>query len=135
MFLPELSTREKYLFLELADKIITASEKNSGNRDALILAYEREMGLKNSYDFVGINLETIKSQLTDERAKRIIFLELLSLCMIGQDYLNENDLLNQIIDSLGFDSGYVDECKDWVKRLNEIYAIGRDLISKQRMPS
>lgn len=129
MYLGNLSIKEKYCFLELADKLINADGESKINEQALFTSYSKEMGLKKDYDIQGIDINSILESITNTQSQKIIYLELLALCGIDSDYnIKEKELMQQIATGFGLPQKYVIDCEHWVEEMNNVYRKGHILI-------
>ena len=129
MFLSNLSIKEQYFFLELADKLIHLDGESRVSEQALFSSYITEMGLTKDYEIQGIDTETILNSITTSQIQKIIYIELLALCNIDLDFnIKEKEFMRQIAVGFNLPHAFIINCELWIKEINNCYKKGYSLI-------
>ena len=127
MFLNQIKTDIKYLFLDLCRQMSLVDEVLHHEEKAIMKAYCREMDVPEDYldENEDIALDDILQRLTekaDEPEKKIILLELLGLAKIDGIFdNNEKSLLNYIDDKFRVEPKAVKELEDLLDEYYEVY--------------
>ncbi len=127
MFLNQIKTDIKYLFLDLCQQMSLVDEVLHHEEKAIMKAYCREMDVPEDYldEDEEIALDDILQRLTekaDESEKKIILLELLGLAKIDGTFdNNEKSLLNYIADKFRVEPKAVKELEDLLDEYYEVY--------------
>ena len=123
MYLNELKTEQKELFLDLSVNLAMSDNNFSYVEKNLIKQLCREMNINEKYntdksfDDIINNL----SEICNEREKRIIIIELAGIVMIDNQYSeDEKKLIEDIVST--FDIDYK-EFETLLKVINELYAV------------
>jgi len=129
MFLNQLTTQEKYYFLELAHKIIIADGKIVESEKNLFNAFVKEMELKNEYELTGIDTNIILENISSPKVQKIFFVELLSLSLTD-NHMDENEkmIIMEIKDKFSLSDEYLESAKNWIFEFNDVYKDGLKLI-------
>lgn len=128
MFLKYLSRKEQELFLELCD-IISKSDSDSHEEEKeeiMIREYRFEMDLTESeYIIKGITFEDVIKEIKDisnpENINKIIF-EIIGLIK-ADDRISkqENEYISKIINDLNISSSVIEQMKEIVDEIKEVY--------------
>jgi len=138
MFLKDLNQEEKKRFMELAVRIANADNDFAEEEKTMIQEYNDEMGL--DYDIESVDLDSditeIISQFTGSTSQSInkIFIELIALVMADSKFdETEKTVLEGFMNNYNIPESYLEEVKDWIKRLNTLYTEGIELINQSHV--
>lgn len=133
MLLMQLSTREKFSFLQLAHYLARVDRTCGHREEEVIISYCTEMGIENidSFDIDEFCLEDNLNNYKSQRSQRIILLELMILIHIDNDFhLNEKVIIDKMTEKFGFDSKDIDDYSQWGKSVAMLYQVANIFINE-----
>ncbi len=130
MFLNELKQEQKNAFLEMAHLIANIDGVMVPEEEALLHSYESEMQMeKGSYHVKGISLDNILEEFTDDRSRRIAYVEILALAQVDSNICGqEQTMINEIEKAFAIEAQDKERFLSWLERVNQIYAEGSKLV-------
>lgn len=130
MFLNELKPEQKNAFLELAHALVNVDGVIVPEEQVLLQTYESEMQMeKGIYQVKGISLQNILEQFTDDRSRRIAYVEILALAQVDLNVCDqEQTMINEIEKVFAIKAQEKERFLNWLERVNQLYAEGSELV-------
>jgi tellurite resistance protein len=129
MFLNQLTEKEQVAFIELAHLVAVADGIMSEQEQELIQLYKQEAALSDGYQIQDLPLEEILKAFESETSKNIALLEVLAVIFSDGTYsFDERQIVKLIKQSFGFTLEKYETYKAWIRKINDVYAEGVQLI-------
>jgi tellurite resistance protein len=129
MFLNQLTEKEQVAFIELAHLVAVADGIMSEQEQELIQLYKQEAALSDDYQIQDLPLEEILKAFESETSKNIALLEVLAVIFSDGTYSDdERQIVKLIKQSFGFTPEKYETYKAWIRKINDVYAEGVQLI-------
>ena len=131
MFLNQLQLhKHKEAFLNLAHYIASVDGIVSAKEKEYIAQYLYELDLEEGEIRIQeLPLSDIIRDIDDPTVRNIIFMEIIALIFADGDYSSEEkQAVDEIKACFGVSEERYEACKDWVRRMNELYAEGVALV-------
>lgn len=131
MFLNQLSHHQKEAFIELAHMVAKADGVVGPEEESLLSTYLFEMQMETgTYKAKGTSLVNILRQFLDIKGQRIIYIEIIALVHTDQDFSEEEKTIVKELElAFGIKDREREQIFEWLKRINQIYAEGYELVN------
>ncbi len=135
MFLRDLSTNEKQLFLGLARAMISADEKLTAEEIAMLGDVALEMGVESDVEVTSRGVAELSTGITDPRTQAIMLLELASLAHVDGEYADEErQLLRAIARIWKFGPITLTHIETWAKTRIDLSREAAEIILEAASP-
>ncbi len=130
MFLNVLNLEQKTAFLELAHMLANADGVVVNEEETLLLAYESEMQMeRGAYKVKGISLQSVLEKFSDERSRKIAYVEILALAQVDSLICDrEQSIIDKVEKVFAITTEQKERFLNWLERLNQLYAEGSELV-------
>lgn len=118
MFLSELKSKEKELFLDLCIHAANANQVFAEDEKEMIQSYCAEMQIAPPDSYEKSVEETVRevNSISDMKSKKIIVLELLGLVLVDKEYdIKEKEFIYQVSDEIGIGRDTLEEITEKLK--------------------